>query len=232
MRILCYGDSNTWGFADVAEPPSTRYGESERWPRVMAASLGAAIEVIEEGLNGRTTDAADPTNPQIGGAGLDGLAYLPACLASHLPLDLVVIMLGTNDLKAMFARSAARIALGAGRLVDAARTIGGGVGTSYGSPDVLLICPPPLGRLGGFAEMFAGGEAISRALPPAYRAMAEATGAGFLDAGSVISTDGMDGVHFTAGSQRRLGVAVAESIRQLFAHRFDRASASASATGP
>ena len=175
MRILCYGDSNTWGFVPVAEPPSTRYAVAERWPRVMAAALETGCELIEEGLNGRTTDVADPTNPQIGGAGLDGLAYLPACLASHLPLDVVVIMLGTNDLKAMFARSAARIALGAGRLAEVARNIGGGVGSRYESPDVLLVCPPRLGRLDGFAEMFAGGEAVSRALPPAYRAVAAAT---------------------------------------------------------
>ncbi len=220
MRVLCYGDSNTWGFVPVAEPPSTRYDAARRWPRVMAASLGDDIELIEEGLNGRTTDVADPTNPQIAGAGLDGLAYLPACLASHLPLDIVVIMLGTNDLKAMFARSAARIALGAGRLVDVARNIAGGVGAAYGSPDVLLVCPPPLGRLHVFAEMFSGGEAISRVLPPAYRAVAEATGAAFLDAGSVIATDGMDGVHLTADAQRLLGEAAAAAIRRALPARF------------
>jgi lysophospholipase L1-like esterase len=225
MRILCYGDSNTWGFAPVPEPPSTRLPPDDRWPRALAAALGGdggggGVEVIEEGLNGRTTDIADPTHPDIGGAGLDGLAYLPACLASHLPLDIVVIMLGTNDLKAMFARSAARIALGAGRLAEVARGIGGGVGTTYVSPDVLLVCPPPLAPMTYFAEVFAGGHATSAALPAAYRAVAEAVGVGFLDAGTVIATDGVDGLHLTGATQRRLGAAVAARLRQLFPDRF------------
>lgn len=216
MRILCYGDSNTWGYAPRAEPPSVRLPADQRWPRVMAATLGGDAEVIEEALNGRTTDVDDPTNPQIGGAGLNGLAYLPACLASHLPLDIVVIMLGTNDLKAMYARSAARIALGAGLLAEAARGIGGGVGSTYTSPLVLLVCPPPLGTVTHFAEMFVGGAEVSRALKPAYRAVAEAVGVGFLDAGGVIETDGIDGVHLTAAAQQRLGAAVAAAILRLF----------------
>lgn len=216
MRILCYGDSNTWGFVPVAEPPSLRLPAADRWPHVMQSALGGDVEVIEEGLNGRTTDVGDPTNPQIGGAGLDGLAYLPACLASHLPLDLVVIMLGTNDLKAMFARSAARIALGAGRLAETVRSIGGGVGSIYESPDVLLVCPPPLAPMTHFAEMFSGGHATSLGLARAYRAVAGAVDAGFLDAGTVIESDGVDGLHLTAATQRRLGEAVAAAIREQF----------------
>jgi lysophospholipase L1-like esterase len=220
MRILCYGDSNTWGFIPVNEPPSTRFPAADRWPRVMAATLGTGVEVIEDALNGRTTDVSDPTNPQIGGAGLNGLAYLPACLAAHLPLDIVVIMLGTNDLKAMFARSPARIALGAGLLAEVARNIGAGVGTTYTSPDVLLVCPAPLTPMTFFAEIFEGGHAKSRALPAAYRAVAEAVGVGFLDAGQAITTDGVDGLHLTEAAQRKLGVAVAEALRRLFPARF------------
>jgi lysophospholipase L1-like esterase len=78
----------------------------------MQEALGTGYEVIEAGLNGRTADLPDPTLPQISGSGLDGSADLPATLATHLPLDLVLIMLGTNDLKAMFDRSPFRIALG------------------------------------------------------------------------------------------------------------------------
>jgi lysophospholipase L1-like esterase len=212
-RILCYGDSNTWGFASVPEPPAPRYGRADRWPCVMAATLGPEVELIEEGLNGRTTDIADPTHPEITGAGLDGAAYLPACLASHLPLDLVVILLGTNDLKAMYGRSALRIATGAARLLAIVRDIGAGVGTPYASPDVLLVCPPPLGEMAYFAEMFAGGHDKARALPALYAQAAAMAGAGFLDAGTVIATDGADGLHWTAATQRRLGAAIAESVR-------------------
>ena len=109
--------------------------------------LGEGYEVVDEALNGRTTDLVDPTVPGVTGAGLDGSAYLPAAMASHLPLDLVIIMLGTNDLKAMYDRSPFRIALGVGELVDIVQTIDGGVGTDYPDPKVLVLGPPPLGRL-------------------------------------------------------------------------------------
>ena len=215
-RVLCFGDSNTWGFVPVPTPPSTRYGREKRWPLVMGAALGAEVTVIEEALNGRTTDAADPSNPLLTGAGLDGSAYLPAALASHLPLDAVAIMLGTNDLKAQFARPPARIAAGAKRLLDIARTLDGGVGSTYPNPRLLLICPPPLGALSPyFAEMFAGGPEKSRALPALYQAAALAAGVAFLDAGTVIATDGVDGLHLSAETQRRLGLAVAEALRPL-----------------
>jgi lysophospholipase L1-like esterase len=180
---------------------------------VLAAELGSNCEVIEEGLNARTTDTPDPMQPSLTGAGVDGAAYLPACLASHLPLDFVVIMLGTNDLKAHFGRSPFRIALGAGRLVDIVQRIDGGIGTPYGSPQVLLICPPPLAEMKFFAEEFAGGHEKSRALPAAYAAIAKAAGALFLDAGTVIDTDGPDGLHLSAKAQVALGGAVAAMLR-------------------
>ncbi len=210
-RILCYGDSNTWGASGDEPSPGVRHPPDARWPCVMAGLLDA--ELVEEGLNGRTTDTPDPTHPEVGGAGLDGAAYLPACLASHLPLDLVVVMLGTNDLKAMFARSPLRIALGAGRLLDIVQGIGGGIGTAYAGPRALLVCPPRLAAMRGFAEMFAGGHAKSAALPPLYAALAGAAGAGFLDANAAIATDGADGLHLTAAAQRALGQAVAAAVR-------------------
>jgi lysophospholipase L1-like esterase len=213
-RVLCFGDSNTWGFVPVQTPPSTRYPRAERWPHVMAAALGDDVTVIEEALNGRTTDAADPQHPALGGAGLDGHAFLPAALASHLPLDALVVMLGTNDTKAHLARTPERIAAGAKRLLDCARVLDGGIGTGYANPLLLLICPPPLGQLSPhFVPVFAGGVEKSRALPPLYAAAARAAGAGFLDAATVIATDGVDGVHFSAEMQRRLGLAVAEVLR-------------------
>jgi lysophospholipase L1-like esterase len=216
-RILCFGDSNTWGFVPVPHgAPTTRYPREQRWPHVMAAALGADVEVIEEALNGRTTDIDDPAMAQVAGAGANGAAYLSVALASHLPLDLVIIMLGTNDTKPHLARPALRIALGAKKLIDFARTLDGGVGTSYPNPPVLLIAPPPLGRLSAyFEEMFAGGHAKSAQFAALYEAIAAMTGAAFLDAGAVIATDGMDGIHFTAESQRKLGLAVAAKARTL-----------------
>src|SRR3954470_24661918 len=126
-RIMIYGDSNTWGYIPVESGTTTRYPEDVRWTGVLRAALGPGYEVIDEGLSARTTDLPDPTLPQISGAGLDGSAYLPAAIATHLPLDLVVIMLGTNDLKAMYQRTPLRIALGVGKLVDLVATTKGGV---------------------------------------------------------------------------------------------------------
>jgi lysophospholipase L1-like esterase len=216
-RIMVYGDSNTWGYIPVESGTTTRYPEDVRWTGVLRAALGPGHEVIEEGLSARTTDLPDPTLPQISGAGLDGSAYLPAAMATHLPLDLVVIMLGTNDLKKMFDRSPLRIALGVGKLVDVVAQTKGGVGTSYPAPKVLVLCPPPLGSLAppARAERFAGGVEKSKALPPYYEAIARAAGAEFLDVGKLTATDGIDGVHLTPAAHKAIGTGVAEKVRTI-----------------
>ena len=216
-RVLCFGDSNTWGFMPVPHgAPTHRYPREKRWPHVMAAAVGPHIEVIEEALNGRTTDTPDPALALLDGVGADGSAYLPVALASHLPLDLVIVMLGTNDVKPHLGRNAARIAQGAKKLLDCCRTLDGGIGTVYPNPKMLLIAPPPLGRLSDyFAEMFAGGHAKTVAMTPLYEAVARLVGAEFLDAGAHIETDGVDGVHLSEEAQRKLGLAAAEKVRGI-----------------
>ncbi len=99
--ILCYGDSNTWGTATQPRPDG-RYAPHERWPGVLRLALGDEWLVIEEGLGGRTTVNDDPVE----GAERNGRMYLLPCLGSHKPLDVVDIMLGTNDLMARFNQSA------------------------------------------------------------------------------------------------------------------------------
>jgi lysophospholipase L1-like esterase len=218
FRIVVYGDSNTYGWIPNPNPPSTRYSSHERWPGVLQEELGSNFQVIEEGLDGRTTDAPDPGSA-ISGAQLDGSAYLPACLASHLPVDLVVIMLGTNDLKAVFKRTPLRIAIGAARLINLVNTLDGGVGTNYKNPKVLLICPPPLSpeieKGPVFAEVFKGGLEKSKQLPALYEAVAKMGGAEYLDAGLVVSTDGVDGLHLTPESHKKLGAAVAAKMKEI-----------------
>lgn len=212
---MCFGDSNTWGFMPLPQPPTTRFPREQRWPHVMAGALGFPAEIIEEALNGRTTDADDPLLP-LGGAGANGLSYFPVALASHLPLDLVVIMLGTNDVKPHLGRAAGRIATGAKRLIDCVRTLDGGIGSTYPNPQVLLIAPPPPGRLSPyFEDMFAGGHAKALAMAPLYEGIAKLTGAAFLNAGEHIETDGADGVHLSADMQRKLGLAVAAKVREI-----------------
>ncbi len=104
-KILCYGDSNTWGHIPVT---GGRYGDDVRWTGVLQAALGEGYRVIEEGLNGRTTVHDDP----IEGVYKNGKHYLIPCLESHRPLDLVIMMLGTNDLKMRFSLPPSDIARG------------------------------------------------------------------------------------------------------------------------
>ncbi|MFZ4768284.1 MAG: GDSL-type esterase/lipase family protein, partial [Roseimicrobium sp.] len=135
--ILCYGDSNTWGFVpeSITEAFPRRHPRDVRWTGVLQRELGAEYHVIEEGQNGRTTVHDDPINLH-----RNGRTYLPACLESHKPIDLVVLMLGTNDLKAMFGLSAPEIAAGAGQLATV--ILRSDTGPHATAPKILLVAPP------------------------------------------------------------------------------------------
>ena len=132
--ILCYGDSNTHGTLPMASlDDDGRLGPQARWPGVMAADLGGDYHVVEEGLPGRTTVHDDPFE----GVHLNGLRIFPAILNSHRPIDGLVLMLGTNDLKARFAAPAADIALGVEKMALMAATLAH-------APRVLIVAPAPV----------------------------------------------------------------------------------------
>ena len=189
--ILCYGDSNTHGTRPMQEGSAMqRFEVADRWPGVLRAALGADCLVIEEGLPGRTTVHDDP----IEGVHRNGLRTLRACLESHVPLDLVVLMLGTNDLKTRFSVTPADIAGSIERLLRE-----------------ILLCTDSFGP-GALGAILEGGAAKSRALAPLYQAVALRHGASFLDAGSIIRVSPIDGVHFEADQHHRLGAAVAAVI--------------------
>ena len=214
-RILCYGDSLTWGWIGVDHAvPTTRYPKNERWPHIMLDELGDGYEVIEEGLSGRTTAVADPLDPR-----LDGSAYLPACLASHLPLDIVILMLGTNDMKTYFARSAFEIAAGMAKLLGIVQLSAGGVGTAYPAPRCLIVAPPPIGEPPDpwFASLFKGAQQTGVELAKHYEDLASFAKVDYLNAGSVVQTGGKDGIHFSLENNRALGSAVAAKIREMTA---------------
>lgn len=205
-RILCYGDSNTYGTAAKAHPDEwLRLDESHRWPGVLAAALGRDWTVIEEGLPGRTTVHNDPIN----GSHWNGRTYLLPCLESHWPLDAVALMLGTNDLKARFSLPAEDIALGVGSLLQLIRTA---VRPGADPPRILLICPPPIDCVGWMGPIFAGGDEKSRRLAPLYRAQAERFGAEFFDAGTVARPSPRDGVHLEPQGHQAIGRSVAREI--------------------
>ncbi|HEU5468058.1 MAG TPA: serine hydrolase [Steroidobacteraceae bacterium] len=216
-RVLIFGDSNTWGWIPVERGyPTTRYPADQRWPGVAQAALGVEYQIIEEGLNGRTTDLPDPSVRGLPGAGLDGSAYLPATVASHLPVDLLVIMLGTNDLQTSFDRSPEEVAQGMNKLVRLVKALDRGAWTEYPAPRVLVIAPPPMTETERFpAEVFANGVEKSRQLAARYETVARDAGAEFLDAGALTQADGVDGLHLSADAHRKIGLAIADRIRVI-----------------
>jgi lysophospholipase L1-like esterase len=165
--------------------------------------------VVEEGLPGRTTVHPDP----IAGVHKNGLAVLPAILETHQPIDLVVLMLGTNDLKARFGVPAVEIAVSVDKLLLAIGASFSGPGGA--APPVLLVAPPPVTEAGSLAEVFAGGAAKARALASLLSDLAARRGAAFLDAGAVVAASPVDGVHIDAEAHAALGRAIAEAVRQF-----------------
>lgn len=216
--ILCYGDSNTWGFHPLTRE---RYEREERWTGVLQNTLGSEYHVIEEGLNGRTTVWDDPVGGyRVAGNGLvpdialNGKAYLVPCLQSHKPLDLVIIMLGTNDLKRRFSLSAYDIAQGASILVDVVNKSKCGRGGR--PPKVLLLAPPPLGKVTGYrAKLFKGGVEKSKRLSRQYMDVAKEHGAEFLNTPKVTHPSDVDGIHLEKKDHEALGRAVAEIVKRI-----------------
>jgi len=203
--ILCFGDSNTWG----ADPGSAgRFSRDTRWPGVLEAVLGPGFQVIEEGLRGRTTVWEDPVEGD-----KMGKRHLLPCLLSHAPLDLVILMLGTNDLKKRYSAATTDIAQGVGCLLDIIAHSDAGLDGK--PPGGLLVAPPPLAKLSGFGPMFEGGSEKSKSFAPLFRELATARGCPFIDAGAIIRSSDRDGIHWEAAEHRKLGDAVAREVVKI-----------------
>jgi lysophospholipase L1-like esterase len=211
VRILCFGDSNTHG-APSDDPEYVRLGPDARWTGRLQRLLGDEYEVIEEGLSGRTTDVDYVDRPHC-----NGRTYFPAALMSHHPLDVVVVMLGSNDLKTCFARDAATIA-GAlhGYVDDVEEYVTDHEGRT---PPILLLSPillddsitayvDPTGN--GFDE---NSLVASRGLAAEIRLVAEERGVLFAEAASVARAGG-DALHLTLDSHEPLAGLVADVLAQ------------------
>lgn len=210
INILCFGDSNTYGTVPMRNAThAERFGHDTRWTGVMRKELGSAYNIIEEGLPGRTTVHDDA----IEGASRNGKTYLLPCLGSHNPIDLIVLTLGTNDLKTRFSLTPEDIRRGLEALIGVIGTNPSGRNGTV--PKLLIVAPAPIEEIGFLGEIFAGGADKSRKIASKYSEVAQTSGAAFLDAGSLIRVSTVDGVHFDADQHEVLGKAIAEKILHI-----------------
>jgi lysophospholipase L1-like esterase len=199
--ILCYGDSNTWGYSPEN---GERLAPGERWPGVLGGRLGASARVVEEGLNGRTSVFDVPGEPI-----LNGRPFLPVCLASQAPIDVVVIYLGTNDVW-LPSVSAIDAAVGVGELAGIVAESESGPGSA--APGVLVVVPPPFAETADDEPGAPEALAASVQFSEAFAAMAAGRGLDLLDLRGVAESSPLDGVHFDAANHRAIGEAVAAAL--------------------
>jgi len=207
--ILCYGDSITWG-----SDPATggRHPFDTRWPNVLQKALGQEVQVVTDGLRGRTTGFDE----HLAACDRNGVRILPTTLYTHAPLDLVILMLGSNDMKPAIAGTSLAAMQGMRRLVEIVRLNATRDGASE-PPATLIVAPPPLCETANpeYAAMFAGGVEQSRMLASFYSDLADAEGCGFFDAGSVAATSPIDGVHLDAENTRAIGRGLEPIVRVM-----------------
>ena len=209
-NVMFYGDSNTWGYQ--GDDPTHRLDADKRFTGVVAAQF-PDIHFIEEGLCGRTTCNIDPIDP-----GRNGMEMLPMLLATHDPLDLVIIMLGTNDSKGMYGHSPFTISEGLDRTIKLIQNPAVWSNTMT-KPQIMLVAPPQIGGdiansvyYGMFDEKSAE---LVRALPARYRALAEKYGCAFVDGSAVTAAKCSDQVHMVAEEHAVLATLIADKLREM-----------------
>lgn len=207
--IMVFGDSLTWGTDALAQ---CRHQFNDRWPNVLQRELGQGFHVVAEGLGGRTTIHDDPD------ASVDknGARALPILLGSHNPLDLLVIMLGANDLKPHLCGTANGAAKGVESLVQIALSHPYNWGAE--PPEILIVSPPHFCMKADGSGPEAGRSiAESEKLAEAYSAVAKNLGVSFWDAALVARASPVDGVHLDAQNTRAIGHGIAPAVRQILA---------------
>ena len=213
-RILCFGDSVTWGCRpdNTLLPPYRRWSDEERWPGVLQAELGSGYQVIPEGLASRT--AVHEVEYMDYRCGKDQI--LP-CMDTWDPLDLVIIFLGINDLKTSYHFTPEDVANGVAYV--AGKAMGNVTTFADMKPRVLVICPYPLGKIenGLNKNLFCDAVEKSRELAPHFERAAELFGFHWMDAGKYVHASDRDGVHLEVDQHLILGREVAKVVRDIFA---------------
>lgn len=207
--VLCYGDSITWG---TNAETNGRHAYEDRWPNVLQKALGPSVDVIVEGLRGRTT----AYDEHLAACDRNGARILPTLLETHAPLDLIIILLGTNDLKPVFANNAVITGHGLKRLVEITRHHAWPMDMES-EPEILIVAPPPFCETDHalLGPMFAGRIDDSYNLASVYRDLADELGCGFFDAGSVAKTTPIDGIHLDVENTRAIGRGLEPIVRMM-----------------
>jgi lysophospholipase L1-like esterase len=208
--IVCYGDSNTWGcppFEHIANSP-VRMPKEQRWPQIMARVAGADVDVIEEGLSARTTVFDDPVE----GEHKNGSRLIVPCIETNSPLDLLIIMLGTNDYKVHFNGTSFTSARG---ILTIVQQVKGYYVLSDRCPEILIVTPP---SISAEAEPAFWGDAWKRCEGYAdyLHQVAERTGCFHFDCNAVASV-AADGIHLDVAGHRALGEALGQEARRILA---------------
>ncbi|MEA4893813.1 MAG: GDSL-type esterase/lipase family protein [Oscillospiraceae bacterium] len=214
-NILCFGDSNTWGYDFTTYNPALGTGRrmefDERWPGIVQNALGGDYRIIEDALNARTNMVEDPYFPH-----RLGIDSLETALDAQAPLDLVIIQMGVNELKHMFNLTAGMIAFGVEKLVVAAQQLYYG----YQAPKVLLIAPAPVKK--DIADMMFGfsygpiAYEKSCQFGSLYREVAQRHSCGFIDCAEMdFEINNLDGLHYSKADHRKLAKAVTDKIKEI-----------------
>jgi len=208
-NIICFGDSNTWGTAatQTLTNGSLRYDNTQRWTALLQQALKGQHCIIEEGQPSRSL----VHNPPFDG-NKSGIRYLKACLAQYSP-NLVIVVLGTNDLKNKFSLTADEICQGLETLVE--QTLNYTQSPTNTATKILIVCPPVITEVGHYAKMYAGGAEKSKQLTQLYQACAKRLSCDFFDAGSVICSSTKDGIHWGLAQHRLLVDALLPIVRPI-----------------
>lgn len=206
--VLCYGDSLTFGHDPSGQG---RHAHEDRWPMVLQKALGEGVHVLPEALGGRTTAFDDHT----AAADRNGARVLPTLLASHTPLDLIIIMLGSNDLKPWTGGGAFAARSGMKRLIEIVRSHP--YPFDHQAPDILVVSPPhavPTANDIGMGFLKSVTEQ-SQMLSTFYSDLADELGCGFYDAASVAKASPLDGIHLDAANTRAIGRGIESIVRMM-----------------
>lgn len=206
IRILCYGDSNTWGASPYSEE---RYPVSVRWTGVLQKNLGNKYWVIEEGLCGRTTDIDDPKE-----LWRNGKKYLIPCIESHNPLDIVILYLGPNDLKGRLGRSVEEIAKSTNELVKIVKKHTAGYA---GKEAKIILLSHSLIDISvkGVAEEFPEGENRSSRLGKHLAKVADKNACDFINLAEYIKSSKEDGLHLEPEAHAKIAQLLFDKIKTL-----------------